>query len=86
MGSTKKSELLNLSVEELQSELQSTQESYRKLRFDHGIQGVENPLMIREMRREIARIKTEVRRREVEAMSSEELAKRDKIRFRRRSK
>lgn len=84
MGSTKKSELLNLSVEDLNNELVSTSEDLRKLKFDHGVQGVENPLLIREMRREVARIKTELRRREVEAMSSEDLAKRSRIRIRRK--
>jgi len=41
---------------------------------------------LREMRRNIARIHSEVRRREISAMSAEELAMRTKIRARRRQK
>lgn len=53
-------------------------------KFDHAVKGLANPLELRAMRREIARINTEIRRREVIAMSPEELDLRSKIRARRR--
>ena len=58
--------------------------SLEKMRFDHTVNGIENPLQLRTVRRDVARIKTELRPREPQAMSSEELAKRDNIRRRRK--
>ena len=77
-------ELAELSDAEVVSELKETQVQYQKLRFDHAIKGLPNPLVIKEVRRDIARLRTEVRRRELEKMSEEQLAKRSKIRARRR--
>jgi len=45
---------------------------------------LDNPLTLREVRRDIARLKTEVRRRELAAMSEEDLSRRDRIRDRRK--
>jgi len=45
---------------------------------------VDNPLTLREVRRDIARLKTEVRRRELAGMSEEDLSRRDRIRNRRK--
>ena len=86
MASKKYLELQEFSNEELASELQQTESQYQKLRFDHAIKGMDNPLVLREVRRDIARIKTEIRRRELEACSAEELANRTKIRARRKRK
>ena len=86
MASKKYLELQGYSDSELRSELAETQNSYQKLQFDHAIQGIENPLRLKEIRRDIARLQTEVRRRELAAMSPEQLAKRSKIRARRSRK
>lgn len=83
--SKKNQEMKNLSDEDLTNELKETQLNYAKLKYDHGIQGIENPLLIREMRRDIARLKTEQRRREVDQFSADDLAKRSKIMDRRRN-
>ena len=72
-------------VEDLRSELEDLEVGFQKLKFDHATKGLENPLELRDYRRDIARIKTELRKRELEAMSEEELANRSKIRARRRS-
>ncbi len=58
-------ELQEFSIEDLVSEFESTQEQYQKLKFDHAIRGLENPLILREVKRDIARFKTEIRRREI---------------------
>jgi large subunit ribosomal protein L29 len=58
--------------------------SCRKRKFDHATKGLENPIFLREIRRDIARLKTEIRRRELANASKEALAKRSKIRERRR--
>jgi len=84
MPSKKFLELSELADAELVSELKETQSQYQKLRFDHAIKGLANPLVLREVRRDIARLKTEVRRREVSSMTDEQLSKRSKIRARRR--
>ncbi len=86
MPSKKFLELQEFSDKELVNELAETETQYQKLKFDHAIKGLENPLVLREVRRDIARLKTEIRRREVEKMSEAELAKRSKIRRRRRRK
>jgi len=84
MPSKKFLELAELSDAEVVAELKETQIQYQKLRFDHAIKGLPNPLVIKEIRRDVARLKTEVRRRELAGMSGEQLAKRSKIRARRR--
>jgi large subunit ribosomal protein L29 len=84
MASKKFLELQEFSDADLSGELDQLEVQYQKLRFDHAIKGVDNPLTIREMRRDIARLKTEVRRREVVSMDASALADRSKMRARRR--
>lgn len=83
MASKKFLELQEFSNEDLTAELKATEIQYQKLNFDHALKGLENPLVLREVRRDIARLKTEIRRRELAEMSAEELASRSKIRHRR---
>ena len=71
---------------ELVSELEQTRAQYQKLTFDHAIKGLDNPIALRAIRRDIARLQSEIRRRELEKSSKEELAQRSKIRERRRRK
>ena len=84
MASKKYLELQDYDDESLRGELTATEQEYRKLKFDHSIRGLDNPLVLREVRRDVARLKTEVRRREVAAMTPEELELRTKKRARRR--
>ena len=69
---------------DLLNHLSETEIAFKKLKMDHAIKGLENPLMIREVRRDVARLKTEVRRRELTAMTPEQIAGRSKIRTRRK--
>jgi len=85
MATKKFLELQDFSDTDLQSELEATQVQYQKLKFDHAVKGLDNPLTLREVRRDIARLQTEIRRREVANMSEEQLAKRSRIRGRRRN-
>ncbi len=81
---TKKSlELKEFSLEDLASEIKVTETQYQKLRFDHATKGVERPLVIREMRRDLARLKSEMRSRELGGMDEKALANRSKLRARR---
>jgi len=85
MATKKFIEVQEFSDAELANELKETQIQYKKMKFDHAVKGVENPQSIKEVRRDIARLLTEVSRREVANMSPEQLAKRSKIRKRRRN-
>jgi large subunit ribosomal protein L29 len=69
---------------DLQSQLASLENEYQQMKFDHAVKGLANPLELRAMRRDIARILTEGRSRELAAMSPEELEMRSKLRMRRR--
>lgn len=86
MATKKYLELQDFTDEELSNEMEQTQAQYQKLKFDHAIKGLDNPLVLREVRRDIARLQAEVRRRELSKLSAEELGNRSKIRARRRSK
>ncbi|MCR9287332.1 MAG: 50S ribosomal protein L29 [Bacteroidetes bacterium] len=86
MASKKYLELQDFSNEDLVAELGETAAQFSKLKFDHAIKGLDNPLVLREVRRDLARLKTEVRRRELAEMSEGDLANRSKIRARRRKK
>ena len=78
-------ELGEMSDGDLQTELKQINAQYQKLRFDHTIKGLDNPINIRNTKRDIARIKTEIRRRELATMTPEQTAKRSKIRLRRKN-
>ncbi len=82
MASKKFIELQEFSDEQLQNELSETVVQYRKMKFDHALKGLENPMTIRAVRRDIARLKNEARRREVANFTEAQVAKRSKIRNR----
>lgn len=86
MASKKYLELQEFNDADLQNELKETRVQYQKLKFDHTIKGLDNPLLLRDVRRDIARLISEIRRRQVNEMSAEDLANRSKIRARRKRK
>jgi large subunit ribosomal protein L29 len=86
MASKKYLELQDFSETDLQAELEETETRYLKMQFDHAITGLDNPMQLREVRRDIARLKSELRRRELLNAPKEVLENRTKIRARRRSK
>ena len=57
----KNSEIRALSLEELQQKLTGEQEAYQKMTFAHAISPIENPMKIKESRKLIARLQTEIR-------------------------
>ncbi len=81
MATKKFLELKEFSLEELEGELATTKAQFSKMKFDHAIKGLDNPLALREVRRDIARMTTELRRRALEEVAPEQ---RSKIRSRRR--
>ena len=71
MPSKKYLELQDFSDQDLATELADTEVQFQKLRFDHTIKGLDSPLRLREIRRDVARIKTEMRRRELAALAGD---------------
>jgi large subunit ribosomal protein L29 len=61
----KNSEIKALSHEELQGKLEVERDSYQKLKFAHAITPVENPMRIKEARKLVARLRTEIRAKEL---------------------
>lgn len=82
MPNKKYIEIQGLSDTELAAEIKETQAQYQKLQFDHAIKGLDNPILLRGIRRDMARFNTEVRKRELAQATPEQLAKREKIRRR----
>lgn len=62
----KQSEITQLSVAELQEKLGDTKKSYADLKLAHAISPLENPIQLRNVRRNVARIATELTKREVQ--------------------
>ena len=57
----RKSELIKLNQDELQTKLKDDQEALVNLRFQKALQQLEHPQQIRLVKREIAQIKTAIR-------------------------
>lgn len=57
----KNSEIRALSEAELKEKIVSETEAFRKLQFAHQISAIENPMKLREARKLVARLQTELR-------------------------
>lgn len=66
----KQSEIKELSAVELQERLAEEKLSLTKMKMGHSISPMENPLQIRSVRKTVARLLTEVRRRELQEESN----------------
>ncbi|MEZ4919253.1 MAG: 50S ribosomal protein L29 [Saprospiraceae bacterium] len=80
-----KLELADKSVEMLQEELGVMEKELQEMQFDHAVKGLGNPMELRALRRNIARVHTAIRALELETLSPEELELRSKKRARRRN-
>ncbi len=65
MASKKFLEVSGQSDEQLAQELTDTVRDYQQIRFDHYTRGVDDVARIKNLRRDIARLKTEQSRREL---------------------
>lgn len=63
----KSGEIKDLSVEDLKEKIGEMEVVQDKLLLTHQISPLENPLQLRWSRRDIARLKTELRKRELQA-------------------
>ncbi len=84
MASEKFKQLQEMSDADLKAEYDGTMTQYQRLKFDHVIKGLENPIGLRDIRRDIARLNTEMRKRELTALPPEAVAKRSRLRARRK--
>ncbi len=62
--------LNGLTIEELREMLANTQTNLNKIKMNHRTAELENPLEIRSVRRNVARILTEINKRELQQSSN----------------
>lgn len=57
--------LSDLSLDELIGRVEEESDKYAQLKFNHAVTPLESPAVIRSARRDVARLKTELRKREI---------------------
>ncbi|MGC8866491.1 MAG: 50S ribosomal protein L29 [Bacteroidales bacterium] len=65
----KMAEIRELSTTDLRERLEEERKQLTRLRLNHAVSPLDNPMKIREYKRTIARILTELRRRELEGQN-----------------
>lgn len=63
----KQEDITNLSADDLQENLAEQTANLDRLRMNHSVSPLENPKQLKEARRTVARLKTEVKKRELSA-------------------
>ncbi len=66
----KSSEIKELTIQELQERLESEETLMVRMKMNHAVSPLDNPNKIVETRRNIARLKTEVRARQIQEQSA----------------
>ena len=61
----KSKEIKELETKELAERIESEVAKYEQMKFNHSVSPLENPSQIKATRRDIARLKTELRQREL---------------------
>lgn len=84
MATKKFLELQNMAADAINAELKQASADLVRMKFDHGSKGLQNPIELKSLKRDIARLKTELRAREISAMTPEQLAGRSNIKLRRK--
>jgi len=62
-----KEDIKEFSTEDLVEKVVDIKLNMKKIEFNNVVSPIDNPLVIRHMRRDIAKLKTEIRRREIES-------------------
>lgn len=62
----KSTEIKGLGVAELNEKISIEKETLRKMKFAHQVSAIENPMKMKETRKLIARLKTELRAKELQ--------------------
>ncbi|MGN0442401.1 MAG: 50S ribosomal protein L29 [Acutalibacteraceae bacterium] len=66
----KAAEIRELSVDELELKVKELKEELFQLRFQHAINQLDNPMRLKAVKKDIARIKTILRQRELENVNA----------------
>ena len=61
----KTSEIKDLTTEEIREKIETEKAALTKMKMNHAVSPLENPMLIRTTRRNIARLMTELRKREL---------------------
>ena len=61
----KTSEIKDLTTEEISEKIETEKAALTKMKMNHAVSPLENPMLIRTTRRNIARLMTELRKREL---------------------
>ena len=61
----KTSEIKDLTTEEIREKIETEKAALNKMKMNHAVSPLENPMLIRTTRRNIARFMTELRKREL---------------------
>ena len=67
----KNSEIIGLATEELVTRIGEERATRTKLKFAHAVSAIENPLRINKVRKDIARLTTELTKRKAAAASTD---------------
>jgi large subunit ribosomal protein L29 len=62
-----KKSIQNLNDQDLQARIKEDELRLKKLEFAHALSPLENPMTIRNLRRELARLKTELKKKQLSA-------------------
>jgi len=60
----KQEEIIQFSLEDLKDKISETQEKFSKMKLSHAVATLENPIQLKYLRRDIAKLKTELTKRE----------------------
>ena len=71
----KRQDLTQLGTNDLREKIKDEKAALAKMKFNHSISPVENPLKMRHNRKEIARMMTELRKREIAEAKQKENGK-----------
>ncbi len=63
----KQQEIIKMSTEDMKDQIANFSEQLAKMRLAHKVAPMENPIQIKNVRRSIARLKTELTNREAQA-------------------
>ena len=61
----KTSDIKDLTTEEIREKIETEKAALTKMKMNHAVSPLENPMLIRTTRRNIARLMTELRKREL---------------------
>ncbi|MFL5810496.1 MAG: 50S ribosomal protein L29 [Flavisolibacter sp.] len=59
-----KKSIQSLNEQDLQAKIREDEQRLKKLEFAHAISPLENPMSVRSLRRELARLKTELKKKQ----------------------